>query len=251
MANNKKIVCKILEFILHKYPLVNALTLLLLFAERAATNTDTPIHPRIVYANLLGFLGCALFMSSHIKRKEAALVFCGQLIYFAYNFYNNNKLHYKEWLRQEMCSRQVGCIGVYLLFAHIIDHKKSNLLRRLGEILLGIFMFAYVYLLNDSREIRRAFLSHMVGDDWARYVVAMVIAACALCFLSGYFVRDMALCAAVTIATLTLVIDCDFTYWSLKGVQFWNQGRMVADNLCICTGLLYAFFHVDNRVKMD
>lgn len=41
-------------------------------------------------------------MSSHIKQKEAALVFCGQLIYFAHNFYTNGKLHYKEWLRVTM-----------------------------------------------------------------------------------------------------------------------------------------------------
>ena len=35
MASTRKILCKILETALYKYPLINALSLLMLFAERA------------------------------------------------------------------------------------------------------------------------------------------------------------------------------------------------------------------------
>ncbi|GFS12431.1 transmembrane protein 101-like [Elysia marginata] len=251
MASAKKTLCRILETALYKYPLINALTLLMLFAERASNESEPPIHPKIVYANLLGFLACGLLLSSHVKQKEAALVFCGQLIYFAYNFYNNNKLHYKEWLRTQMCVRQIGCVGVYLMFASILDKKKSSHIRRTAEIVLGLYLFAYVYLINNTKEVRNATLSHILAGDWGRYMFTVVLAACALSFFSGYFLRDMSLCAAVTIVLLTVLVDCDFSYWSRKGVHFWNQARMVGDNLCVCTGLFYAFFHIDNRVKMD
>ncbi|GFR78392.1 transmembrane protein 101-like [Elysia marginata] len=153
MASAKKTLCRILETALYKYPLINALTLLMLFAERASNESEPPIHPKIVYANLLGFLACGLLLSSHVKQKEAALVFCGQLIYFAYNFYNNNKLHYKEWLRTQMCVRQIGCVGVYLMFASILDKKKSSHIRRTAEIVLGLYLFAYVYLINNTKEV--------------------------------------------------------------------------------------------------
>ncbi|GFN96270.1 transmembrane protein 101-like [Plakobranchus ocellatus] len=251
MASPRKIVCKVLETVLHKYPLINALTLLMLFAERASTESEPPIHPKIVYVNLLGFLACGILMSAKVKRKEAALVFCGQLIYFAYNFYNNNKLHYKEWLRLQMCVRQFGCVGVYVMFASIVDQKKSTHLRRIAEIVLGIYLFAYLYLINNTKEVRTGVISHVLLGDWGRYAFTVVLASCALSYFSGYFLRDMSLCAAVAIVFLTVLVDCHFSYWSRKGVHFWNQARMVGDNLCVCTGLFYAFFHIDNRVKMD
>ena len=52
-----------------------------------------------------------------------------------------------------MCARQFGCIGTYLMFAYIIDFKKSMVLRRAAEIILGIFLFSYVYMINDTKEV--------------------------------------------------------------------------------------------------
>lgn len=100
-------------------------------------------------------------------------------------------------------------------------------------------------------QIRSAVLSHVMGGDWGRYLFTVAILACALSFLSGYFLRDMSLCATLTIMTLTILVDSDFNFWTRKGVHFWNQVRMVGDNLCICISLFYAYFHVDNRVKID
>nr|KAI8760651.1 transmembrane protein 101-like [Biomphalaria glabrata] len=251
MNKTSKFICKSLEFILQKYPMVNALTLLMLFAERAKSESEPPIHPKIIYANLLGFLGCSLLMSSNIKKKEAVLVFCGQLLYFAYNIYNNKKLNYKEWLRLVMCTRQIGCVGVFLLFAHILDKKKSIPLRRVAEIITGLYLFAFTFLINNIKEIQSAVLSHIIGGDWGRYVLTVMLAACALSFFSGYFLRDMSLCAVIAILSVVLLVDADFNFWSKKGVQFWNQARILADGLCVCVGLVYAFFHLDNRVKGD
>ncbi|XP_059150849.1 transmembrane protein 101-like [Physella acuta] len=251
MASKRKIAIKAVEFFLHKYPIVNALTLLMLFAERAANESAPPINHRIIYANLIGFLGCALLMSSNIQRKAAALFFCGQLGYFTYVFYSNKKLNYKEWLRLQVCTRQVGCIGIYLLFAYVIDRRKSVPLRRFAEIIMGLYLFAFTYLINNVHEVRSGVLSHMIGGEWGRYVVTVLIAACALSFFSGYFLRDMSLCAAVVIAFMVCTVDSDVDYWSRKGVHYWNQIRMIADSLCVCVGLIYAFFHLENRVKMD
>ncbi|CAL1535359.1 unnamed protein product [Lymnaea stagnalis] len=251
MGSKSKIICRFLEFLMHKYPIINALTLLMLLAERAAVESEPPIHPKIIYANLIGFLGSALLMSSYIKRKEAALVFCGQLVYFTYNFYTNSKLNYKDWLRLQMCTRQMGCVGIYLLFVHILDKKKSILLQRVAEIVMGLYFFAFTYLINNTNEFRGAVLSHIIGGDWARYIITVALAACALSFFSGYFLRDMSLCASAVIAIIVFTVDCDFKFWSRKGVHFWNQTRMICDSLCVCCGLIYAFFHLDNRVKLD
>ena len=100
-------------------------------------------------------------------------------------------------------------------------------------------------------QIRNAVLEHVPAGDWGRYLIALGLMACVISYLSGCFIKDMSLCAAITIVYLTLAVDCDFTYWSGKGVKFWNQMRMVTDSGCIITGLFYAYYKCDNRIKME
>ena len=58
-----------------------------------------PLNPQIIYGHLLVFVVVGILMGMRWKRKEAALVYIGQLAYLAYVFYTNKKLGYNQWLR--------------------------------------------------------------------------------------------------------------------------------------------------------
>lgn len=156
-------------------------------------------------------------------------------------------------LQLQMAVRQGGCVGVYVLmaFIHTKKENRSEQLRRVGEIIMGIYLFAYAYILNSSSEYKRGFLHHFLDSDWLRYFITLAIVACALCFLSSYFVRDMSVCAALMLITVTIVMDLDFDYWTRRGVHFWNQARMLLDSLTAVTGFALFSRVFENRIKTE
>ncbi|XP_050411352.1 transmembrane protein 101 [Patella vulgata] len=243
------------EFLLAKFPFINALTLLMLLAERSPKESFPPINPHIIYINLGICVVCGVLMSIRLQANKAVLIYAGQLLYFAYTFYSNAKLNYGEWHRIHIATRHVGCAGIYIMFASFLDNQKSvasrNQLQRIGEILLGIYFFAYMYTLNNSPDYRRAFMDHVPGEDWSRYFATVALAGCALSFISGHFVRDVCLFSSFVVIFMTLVVDGDLFYWTNRGVHYWNQIRMTLDNICAVVGFVYFSIRLENRIKVE
>lgn len=151
-----------------------------------------------------------------------------------------------------MAIRQVGCAGVFVLFSYFNDNAKSKQLRKIGETIIGIFLMAYVYMINTTYEDEQAFLTHLPGDDWSRYFITLILACGSISFFSGYFLRDVSASLAVVMAILTIVIDCDIRYWvDKRGMYYWNQVRVVTDDLCIILGLCLFVTRGDNKVKVE
>ncbi|KAK7098878.1 transmembrane protein 101-like [Littorina saxatilis] len=238
-------------FLLYKFPLVDALSLLMLFGERAQKESNPPIHPKLVYAYVIACIGCGVLLSSGIKQKAACLMYAGQMLYFAVNFYTNPKWQYTEWQRTMLSLRQIGVLGTYVMLAYIVDKKRSTQLLRIGQIALGIFLMATVFLINSVPQYREAFSAHMMGGDYMRYLIAVTLAGCALSFFSGYFLHDMSMCAAVTLLLTTAFVDCDLPYWRNLGVHQWGQIRQILNSACAILGLFYLSFSVDNQLKAD
>ena len=150
-----------------------------------------------------------------------------------------------------MSMKQVGVLGIYIMLAYILDNKRSPQLRRIGEICLGMYLMSTVFALNNVTQYKSAFVGHVLGGDYMRYMVVITLAGCALSFFSGYFLRDMSICAAVTLLLVTGFVDARFGYWVGLRVHLWNQIRQVMNNGCAVVGLLFIFCNVDNRLKAD
>ncbi|KAL8614189.1 hypothetical protein ACOMHN_026406 [Nucella lapillus] len=258
MPSFQEILKKICGFLLHKFPLIDALTLLMLFAERAQNERTPPINPKLVYTYLIACIACGVLLSANMKSKAVCLVYAGQMLYFAVNFYTNPKWDYPHWQRLTLSVRQltlsvrqVGVLGTYVMLGYLLDGQRSRTLRRLGEVMLGAYLLGQVYLINSVPQYRAAFLSHVLGGDAMRYLVALTLAACALSFFSGFFLRDMALCAAVTLLLVVTFVDLDLGYWVSVRVHLWSQLRQVQNSACVVVGLLYIFCTMDNRIKTD
>ncbi|XP_033752923.1 transmembrane protein 101-like [Pecten maximus] len=238
------------EFLLARFPFINALSLLMLLAERAQHETQPPMHPNLIYANIAVFLISGFLMSGKVMKKELSLVCAGQMIYFAFNMYTNTHLHYSQWQRIRMGIRHLGCAGMFILYSHLQDRMTSGHLRRLGEITVGITLIGLTYILNNSAEDKRAFLTHIVGGDWSRYFYTLIIACAAMSFFSGYFLRDMSISMIILLTLSTLFVDCDFTFWvDRRGMHYWNQIRIVLDDIFLILGFAMVTIRFDNIVK--
>lgn len=110
---------------------------------------------------------------------------------------------------------------------------------------------AYVYLINSISQYKFGFNTHMPGGDYMRYIVVLILAGCALSFFSGYFQRDMSLCAAIALSLTTFLVDSDIWYWERQGFQKWIQIRQIINSTCAVVGFFLLFLTVDNRVKIN
>ncbi|XP_069131678.1 transmembrane protein 101-like [Argopecten irradians] len=236
------------EFLLARFPFINALSLLMLLAERAQHETKPPLHPGLIYANIAVFLMCGFLMSGKVMRKELSLVCAGQMVFFAFNMYTNTQLHYSQWQRIRMGIRHLGCAGMFVLYSYLQDRTSST--RRLGEITIGLYLLGLTYILNNSNEDRSAFLSHIVGGDWSRYFFTLIVACAALSFFSGYFLRDMSISIVILLTLYTVFVDCDFTFWvGKRGMHHWNQVRIVMDDIFLIIGFTMVTLRFDNVIK--
>lgn len=243
---------KLPEFFIARFPFLNAISLLLLLAERAQNESYPPIPPKVIYTHIGIFVACGFLLSFRYKCKEVSLVYCGQMLYLVYTLFTNTQIDYTQWQKIRMASRHIGCVGIFLLFSSIFENLPSKQLQKLGETVIGLFLMAFVYILNDSVEDKKAFLSHVPGGDWSRYFFTLVLAAGAISFFSGHFLRDMSISVIVMFGILTILVDCDINYW-VEGnrMLFWNQVRIIIDDLCILLGFAMIVVRIDNRVKVE
>ena len=139
-----------------------------------------------------------------------------------------------------MASRLVGMSGMILLYAFFTMPKpRSHQLRRIGEIFFGVYLVALTYMLVESPEDRKAFVTHMPGGEITLYVYVIILATSALCYLPGLFVHDVTQACVILIFVSTILIDCDINYWvNRRGLDYWNHIRLLVDNFFIVISLI-------------
>ncbi|KAK2189903.1 hypothetical protein NP493_94g03014 [Ridgeia piscesae] len=229
-------------FALSRYPFVNALTFLMLLAERASWEKYPPLEPNTIYIHLALFLICGICMSFNMKKRLAAVIQACQIIVFAITVYINRKLRYSRWLKVRLCHRMVGVAGFFILYSCVLNtsRQKTSQMRRVGETLVGIYLIFASYILYESPEDKRAFLRHVPGGDmFVLYAYIALLAGCAACFLPGYFQHNASQLLIVLVTLGTVMVDLDINYWiRQRGIHYWTQFRLITDNLCIICGLV-------------
>ena len=51
---------------------------------------------------------------------------------------------------------------------------------------------------------------------------------------------------AFTLSFLTCVVDMRFWFWSYRGMSYWNQFRLVSDNVTLIFGFFMFMKHYEN-----
>ena len=139
-----------------------------------------------------------------------------------------------------MAIRGVGVAGFMLLYAfYSVPKPRSQPLRRMAEILIGLYLGATLYSTLESPEEREAFLHLVPGSSISLYVFALFIGTAFLCYLPGLFVYDVTMALLPVMLINTIFVDCNIHYWTTKrGIDFWNQIRLTSDNIAILMGVI-------------
>lgn len=111
---------------------------------------------------------------------------------------------------------------------------------------VAVYLLGNAYLLNESYEDRRAIIEHIPGGDYARYFLTTLYACCGICFLSGYFLKDISITMAFLLCAVTMIVDLKMSYWSYRGMAYWNQMRLVIDNVNLIIGFFVLMNHYEN-----
>ena len=139
-----------------------------------------------------------------------------------------------------MVHRMVGVAGFFLFYAYFSSSKpRSPQLRRMAEIIVAIYLMCAMYMSIESPDDRMAFSKLVPGGSYALYIYALMMGVCMLCYLPGMYVHDVTQALVIVVALSTIFVDSNIKFWTRKkGMDFWNQIRLISDNLAIITGLL-------------
>ncbi|CAI9741072.1 Hypothetical predicted protein [Octopus vulgaris] len=231
---------KVCFFILSRFPFLNAITLLMLLGELAVHESYPPINPKVIYIHLGLFLVCGALMSGFSGGKSIPLIYAGQLMYFAYNSYSNSNMD-RDWLRTLICARHFACAGVYIGLAYLFDKNSGKQLQQISYSVLGIYCLTLIVALNNNTELYQAFIYHFPVSDVSHVVMNILLGLCSVSLFSG--VKQVQcktfFTLAILMALISLFIDSRLSYWTeYKKVHFWNQIRLICDQICITIGFI-------------
>jgi len=139
-----------------------------------------------------------------------------------------------------MSTRLIGVAGNFLLYTYFISQKpQSHLLRRSGECLVGLSVMLSTYSFLVVAEDREAFLKLIPLGYVMLFVYGTVLGTIGLCYIPGLFVYDVTIGLAVLLSASTVGVDMRVWYWTQRrGLHYWNQMRLIIDNLTIIIGAL-------------
>jgi len=153
-----------------------------------------------------------------------------------------------------MSIRMVGVAGFFLIYAHFMSPKpRSKMLRRIGEILVGIYALIAMYSVLQISEDREGFFKMIPFPQTTLFVYATLLGGVGLCYLPGLFVYDVTVLLVILVTLITAAVDCQMSYWTKRrGMDYWNQVRLVTDNVSIACGcLLYLSCSRKKLPKLD
>ena len=139
-----------------------------------------------------------------------------------------------------MSSRLLGVAGYFLLYAGFESRQRApRSVRRLGECLVGVSVMMSTYAVLVVPEDREAFLKLVPLSYVMLFVYGTILGTVGLCYVPGLFVYDVTVGLALLLTASTVAVDMRVWYWTQRrGIHYWNQMRMIIDNVTIITGAL-------------
>jgi len=140
-----------------------------------------------------------------------------------------------------MSTRLLGVAGNFLLCAYFTSPRppRPGWLRRVGECLVGCSVLFSTYSVLAVAEDRDAFLKLVPCGHVMLFVYGTMLGTVGLCYIPGLFVYDVTIGLVMLLLASTVGVDVRMWYWTQRrGVHYWNQVRLIIDNLAIIAGAL-------------
>jgi len=139
-----------------------------------------------------------------------------------------------------MSTRLLGVAGNFLLYTYFVSrHRESRWLRRVGECLVGLSVLLSTYSVLMVAEDREAFLKLVPFSQVTLFVYGTLLGTVGLCYVPGLFVYDVTFGLVILLSLSTTGVDMRMWYWTQRrGLHYWNQVRLIIDNVTIIVGAL-------------
>jgi len=232
-------------FILTRYPYLCAVLLMVTTAEDAKEKKIVrgSLKYRMAYAHLGAYFFCGTVMSFDLfgLKRFFAVFTCFHLAFVTYTEYT---LTYGEQIAYRLLTRNVACIGCYLMVAGGIAKSKREGDRRqslvsFGRQLLGVYAVLSVVLAwNDVNEYK-AYLEHVFKLPAFAYLVLLLQFTLGICLYAGYNVVQFSKYYAILLLGTTVLIDADVEYWRRSSsMKTWNTATVACRHLPVVCALL-------------
>lgn len=142
-----------------------------------------------------------------------------------------------------MFARTIAVAGGYLLVAGgLVDSKKSTKLHpsllQLGRQIQAFYAIFAGYLLWASPADRAVHISHLPLGQLVAIFFAIVFVLCGIMMYGGWQVPYFARLVAWMLIIVTVFVDFDTKYWKIRGMGYWQQVQVGAQNVCIVANLI-------------
>ena len=232
-------------FVITRYPYLCAVLLMVTTAEDAKEKKIVrgSLKYRMAYFHLGAYFFCGTIMSFDMfgLKRLFSILTCFHLAFVSYTEYS---LSYGEQIAYRMLTRNVACIGCYLMVAGGIAKNKgegdrSARLVSFGRQLIAVYTVLSVVLTwNDHKEFG-AYLAHAFNDPLVVYVLMIIQLSLGLCLYAGYNVLQFSKYYAILLVATTVLIDLDIPYWtSNAGMKTWNTATIACRHLPVVSAML-------------
>lgn len=232
-------------FFLTRYPYLCAVLLMVSTAEdsREKKIQRGSIKYQMAYYNLGSYFFCATVMAFdlfNLKRVFSVLT-CFHLAFVAFTEYS---LMYGEQVAYRLLTRNIACIGCYLMVAGGVAKNKgeadrSRTLVMFGRQVIGVYAVLSVVLAWNDKNEYQAYFQHLGRQHLITLLVLGVQLMFGLFLYSGYKVVQLSNFYAVFLLLTTVIIDADVPYWNrTTGMKTWNTATIACRHLPIIATLL-------------
>lgn len=232
-------------FVLTRYPYLCAVLLMVTTAEDSKEKKIVrgSLKYRMAYFHLGAYFFCGTIMSFDMfgLKRLFSILTCFHLAFVSYTEYS---LSYGEQIAYRLLTRNVACIGCYLMVAGGIAKNKgegdrSTRLVSFGRQLVGVYAVLSVVLAWNDRKEFGAYLIHSFNDPLVVYAVMIVQLSLGLCLYAGYNVLQFSKYYAILLVATTVLIDADIPYWTRNaGLKTWNTAAIACRHLPIVASML-------------
>jgi len=142
------------------------------------------------------------------------------------------------YVQLRMSTRLLGVAGNFLLFAYFVSRShESRWLQRAGECLVGLSVLLSTYSILLVAEDREAFLKLIPFSRVVLFIYGILLGTVGFCYVPGLFVYDVTFGLVALLSMSTVGVDMRMWYWTQRrGLHYWNQMRLVIDNMTIIVG---------------
>ena len=130
---------------------------------------------------------------------------------------------------------------MFLFFAFFSFKKpRPQLLRRMAE--LSVFAYAAMlcYILIGSNEDKTSFLHLVPFGQTTLFIFVLLMGTVSFCYLLSIHVFDFNLVMCALCLFKLILMDIHIGYWhKRRGIDYWSQVRMIADNAAFILGSIF------------